>query len=98
MPSATDTDTAPDALPAGGTGDSLADTIARLRDGQSAPATDGAPQPDPAQTPATPVSVPVSNGPPPAADATAAPKLDMTRPGYHDHYGGLNSDGDVQPH
>jgi hypothetical protein len=89
--------------------DSLADTIARLRSNQGGPAGDLSPQPgsvpESAQTPdptvgqqATPVSIPSPTGPPPAADATAAPKLDMTRPGYRDHYGGLNSDGDVPPH
>jgi hypothetical protein len=87
--------------------DSLADTIARLRGSQGGPAADlsSQPEPEPAQAPdpameqqATPVIAPSPAGPPPAANATAAPRIDMTRPGYRDHYGGLNSDGDVPPH
>ncbi len=75
-------DIAPGAQP-GDTGN-LDDTIARLR---------GQPSSDTAPPPVAPRPA-IASAPPP----TPPPITDMTRPGFHDHYGGLNSDGDVPAH
>ncbi len=87
-------DIPPDAQP-GDTGN-LDDTIARLRGGQDAP------PPDADTTAADPATPPAPAAPPPAIasapPAAPPPITDMTRHGFHDHYGGLNSDGDVPAH
>jgi len=91
---------APDAPPASAADDRLADIIARLRDSTSQPAEPAPEIPEQAPPPADIQSaIPVSAPPiSPQLPPAVAPKGDMTRPGYRDHYGGLNSDGDVPPH